>query len=319
MHKIAVFLNSDDNHQFKNRKEVFSMPGENKSAEEIKEVFREKVTNHIISAMKDETAVWQDISKAKTHMPVNPISQRYFQGSNAMLLMQRQHELWTTDPRWVQQNQIEKISGFINKGEKATVIETRSRDGKKGYTRYFNLSQMHPKNRLKPFGPLEIYDEKMDQCARAMLEHGNVFSLDSLMESKDAFFEISRNIYRLAYVMAHENTAVKEAVESRLQAIQGVNLEKKLKLPAERFLQECKKALLKNPDSKGFVVEAAKALLLEGSYSKSKIKGLITQYAPGAARDGGSKSSKYSEYVFAGIEKDAKFQKELKNAAMYVR
>jgi Domain of unknown function (DUF1738). len=288
------------------------MPEDIRLKQEIQEEFREKITTQFITAMQDRTAVWQDEKDIPLHMPVNPISEKYFQNANAMILLQRQHDLGTTDSRWVQQNQIERVNGFINKGEKATVIETKSKDGKTGYTRYFNFSQMHPKDKTKPFEPLEIYDKKMDQCASEMLDHSKVFTVDTLMESKDAFFEMARNVYRVAYVMAHENNAVKEAVENRIKAIQEISLEKKARIPSERFLQECKKALEKNPDSKGFVVEAAKALLLEGVYSKTKIKALITQHAPGAARDGESKSSKYSEYVFNGLEKDTKFQQAAK-------
>lgn len=290
------------------------MSEDSRSKQEIREDFREKITTQFITAMQENSAIWQNPKDTATHMPVNPISEKYFQNANAMILLQRQHDLGTTDSRWVQQSQIEKVNGFINKGEKATVIETKSKDGKTGYTRYFNFSQMHPKDQTKPFEPLEIYDKKMDQCASEMLEHSNVFTVDALMESKDAFFEMARNVYRVAYVMAHENSAVKEAVEARIKAIQEVNLDKKTRIPSERFLQECKKSLQRNPDSKGFVVEATKTLLLEGTYSKTKIKGLITQHAPGAARDGESKSSKYSEYIFAGLEKDTKFQQELKKA-----
>lgn len=281
--------------------------------EERRDVFRERITDEFISKIANGEAIWQ-VQEGPVHMPVNPISQKYFQGSNAMIFMQRQHELGTMDPRWVQQNQIEKFNGMIKKGEKATVIETVSQDGKRGFTRYFNLSQMFPKDRSKPFGPIEVYDAKMDKCAKIMLSYGNTFSVEKLAENKDAFFEVARNVSRLSYVMAHENEAVNEAVAGRLEAIQSADLNKKATLPAERFLQACRKALDARPESKGFVVEATKELLLEGVYSKSKIKALITQYAPESARDGSQKNSKYSEYVFARIEKDQNFQKEYKKA-----
>jgi hypothetical protein len=245
-------------------------------------------------------------------MPVNPTSTHYFQKHNAMILLQRQYELKTPDPRWVRLSQLKGLDAMVKKGERSTALETTDKNGVKGFSNYINLSQCHPVKE-KSFGSIEIYDLKEDAKAEMMLKH-NTLTLDKVLSSSDAFFDIADKAYVAAGLILKEQKEMHDSMQSRLDAIKAADLTKKPITAMGVFLQECKKNMEANPEKKNYVIEAAKAMLLNDNkkYSKAKIKEMITKYAPEAIHDNPAKGKKYSEFILDAIQKDVKFQKAYK-------
>ena len=277
-----------------------------------KEAYRAKLSTEIADKMKEQATVWQTPREVPAHMPVNPTSTHYFQKHNAMILLQRQYELKTPDPRWVRLSQLKGLDAMVKKGERSTALETTDKNGVKGFSNYINLSQCHPVKE-KSFGSIEIYDLKEDAKAEMMLKH-NTLTLDKVLSSSDAFFEIADKAYVAAGLILKEQQALRDSMQSRLDAIKAADLTKKPTTAMGVFLQECKKNMEANPEKKNYVIEAAKAMLLNDNkkYSKAKIKEMITKYAPEAIHDNPAKGKKYSEFILDVIQKDVKFQKAYK-------
>lgn len=62
------------------------------------------------------------------------------------------------------------------------------------------------------------------------------------------------------------------------------------------------------PESKGFVIEAAKKAFLQGM-TEATVKDLIQKYVPESVRD--SEKKNYSKFVLHVVKNDDKFQQKL--------
>lgn len=291
--------------------------------------FRTEKSAEFAEKMKAKAMVWSQPRKISIHMPVNPVPSangevHYFRSSNAMLLMQAAHDMGTTDPRWVERHQLEKYHIIPKKGEKSVSIEGRDASGNRGFAKYFNVSQCQ--GRLleaaaegKPavyakIPAAVIYDRKQDELAEMMLRHHTI-TLDAVQKSPNAFFEGAARAYTSAVMQSKE---MYKEMEDRKDFILNFDETQTKYKKDQAFLKRCKTGLELSPDKKDYVLNAAKAMLLDG-YKESDVKGLVTRYAPQAVKDRLSGNRKYSEYIIKTIQKDPKFVAEKKEKTAAAR
>lgn len=87
--------------------------------------YRKQVTERLIGMLESGTAPWQkpwDAGIAAMNRPHN-YNGRPYHGVNALLLWCTAIDKGYEDPRWLTFNQVNKLGGHVNKGEKAQVVE----------------------------------------------------------------------------------------------------------------------------------------------------------------------------------------------------
>lgn len=87
--------------------------------------YRKQVTERLIGMLESGTAPWQkpwDAGIAAMNRPHN-FNGRPYHGVNALMLWCTAIDKGYEDPRWLTFNQIKKLGGHVNKGEKAQVVE----------------------------------------------------------------------------------------------------------------------------------------------------------------------------------------------------
>ena len=309
--------------------EIAKQEERNAKFAEKDKAFRTEKSAEFAEKMQAKAMIWSQPRKVSVHMPVNPVPNakgevHYFRSSNAMLLMQAAHDMGTKDPRWVERHQLEKYNIIPKKGEKSVSIESRDAAGNKGFAKYFNVSQcqgrlLEPAKDGKPAVYAQIpaaivYDRKQDELAEMMLRHHTI-TLEDVRNSPDAFFQGAARAYTSAVLQSKE---MYKEMEDRKNFILNFD-ESQVKFKKDQaFLKRCKTGLELSPDKKDYVMNAAKAMLLDG-YKESDVKGLVTRYAPQAAKDRLSGNRKYSEYIIKTIQKDPKFTAEKKEKAAAAR
>lgn len=91
----------------------------------------EEVAEKLIEQLKQGTAPWQrpwSASRSRSWMPMNPLSDRRYQGLNLLQLLLQDRE----DPRWMSYRQAEALGAQVRKGEQGTRIRcprTARKDG----------------------------------------------------------------------------------------------------------------------------------------------------------------------------------------------
>lgn len=94
----------------------------NNNFEKQKE-YHKQVAEEIIAMLEKGTAPWQKPWDAATYkIPHNGVTNRRYQGMNALRLMYLAHERGYEDNRWMTFNQIKEQGGAVKKGEKGTII-----------------------------------------------------------------------------------------------------------------------------------------------------------------------------------------------------
>lgn len=87
--------------------------------------YRKEVTNRIIEMLESGDAPWQkpwDAGIGMINRPHN-FNGRPYHGTNALLLWYVASKNGYEDPRWLTFNQVKKLGGHVNKGEKAQIVE----------------------------------------------------------------------------------------------------------------------------------------------------------------------------------------------------
>ena len=87
--------------------------------------YRKEVTERLIGMLESGTAPWQkpwDAGIAAMNRPHN-FNGRPYHGVNALMLWCTAIDKGYEDPRWLTFNQVKKLGGHVNKGEKAQVVE----------------------------------------------------------------------------------------------------------------------------------------------------------------------------------------------------
>lgn len=87
--------------------------------------YRKEVTERLIGMLESGTAPWQkpwDAGIAAMNRPHN-FNGRPYHGVNALMLWCTAIDKGYEDPRWLTYNQVKKLSGYVNKGEKAQLVE----------------------------------------------------------------------------------------------------------------------------------------------------------------------------------------------------
>ena len=87
--------------------------------------YRKQVTERLIGMLESGTAPWQkpwDAGIAAMNRPHN-FNGRPYHGVNALMLWCTAIDKGYEDPRWLTFNQVKKLGGHIDKGEKAQVVE----------------------------------------------------------------------------------------------------------------------------------------------------------------------------------------------------
>ena len=87
--------------------------------------YRKEVTERLIGMLESGTAPWQkpwDAGIAAMNRPHN-FNGRPYHGVNALMLWCTAIDKGYDDPRWLTFNQVKKLGGHVNKGEKAQVVE----------------------------------------------------------------------------------------------------------------------------------------------------------------------------------------------------
>lgn len=87
--------------------------------------YRKEVTNKIIEMLESGDAPWQkpwDAGVGMINRPHN-FNGRPYHGTNALLLWYVASKNGYEDPRWLTFNQVKKLGGHVNKGEKAQIVE----------------------------------------------------------------------------------------------------------------------------------------------------------------------------------------------------
>ena len=87
--------------------------------------YRKEVTERIIDMLESGSAPWQkpwDAGVGRINRPHN-FNGRPYHGVNALLLWYTAQKNGYSDPRWLTYNQVKKLGGHVNKGEKAQIVE----------------------------------------------------------------------------------------------------------------------------------------------------------------------------------------------------
>ncbi len=97
---------------------------------------RQEVTDEIVAMLEKGTAPWQkpwDPTKANTALdgPRNAITGREYRGANSLYLTAKALSKGYEDPRWLTYKQANEAGAQVNKGEKATYIESWTFDEEK--------------------------------------------------------------------------------------------------------------------------------------------------------------------------------------------
>lgn len=95
-------------------------------AEEIKQDFRQQLTDKFVAALEEGRIPWQrpwNEVAIPLSTPINAITEKAYQGGNRLVLTLTQMDKSYTDPRWVTFNQAKILGGSVAKGEKGTQIE----------------------------------------------------------------------------------------------------------------------------------------------------------------------------------------------------
>ena len=283
------------------------------SYEERKAKYRADMTADVLTHMRAQDTAWQVKRELPAHMPVNPTTKHYFQ-KHALLLLEKMHELGTNDPRFVTQRQLEEIGGIVIKGQKSITLESTSKKGTKGFTKYFNYSQIFPAKDKPRFGAPEIYDKDTDRLAELMLQHNTVY-IDKLTQSNDAYFDCAASAYQAAVIMQKQEAKANDAKQQRLWAIMKADTTNP-KTAEDIFMAECRKERENGTDTvkgtikKDFVIKAVKNMLLKNIPEKD-VRAAVTAKAPEAAYDNvAGRNRKYEDFVMNAVHKDKKFQKD---------
>lgn len=87
--------------------------------------YRKEVTERLIGMLESGTAPWQkpwDVGIASMNRPHN-FNGRPYHGVNALMLWCTAIDKGYEDPRWLTFNQVKKLGGHVNRGEKAQLVE----------------------------------------------------------------------------------------------------------------------------------------------------------------------------------------------------
>lgn len=87
--------------------------------------YRKQVTERLIGMLESGTAPWQkpwDVGIAAMNRPHN-FNGRPYHGVNALMLWCTAIDKGYEDPRWLTFNQVKKLGGHVNKGEKSQLVE----------------------------------------------------------------------------------------------------------------------------------------------------------------------------------------------------
>lgn len=284
---------------------------------------RQKLSKEMADKATQGKAVWQLDKKDRPvmHLPVNPHSGNHYTGANAILLMQAQAELNTSDNRWVPAKVVYAMMNsnkdvYPKKGTKSISIVS---GGEK--TKMFNYSQLGG-NELT--NVIDLTDPK-NAYAEDMLAH-NTFDKVDLEKS---FWFTAKNVYQNTEKKFNAKEAMKtDYVEraaayegefnKRMDQIKAVKVSQKAPTgEAKRFIYYMAQAYQAAPERNDYVMKAARQGLIDGM-SKSHVKQYVTKFAPEAAKDP-AKTDKYSKYVMEAMDKDQSLQVELKSAKKAAR
>ena len=284
---------------------------------------RQKLSKEMADKAAQGKAVWQIDKKDRPvmHLPVNPHSGNHYTGANAILLMQAQAELNTSDNRWVPAKVVSAMMNskkdvYPKKGTKSISIVSGGEE-----TKMFNYSQLGGKELTNV---IDLTDAK-NAYAEDMLAH-NTFDKVDLEKS---FWITAKNVYQNTdkkfkaneakkTEYAEKSAAYEGDFNKRLDEIKAVDVSKKAPTSEpKRFIHYMAQAYQANPERNDYVMKAARQGLIDGM-TKSHVKQYVTKFAPEAAKDP-AKTDKYSNYVMGVMDKDQNLQAELKNAKTAAR
>ena len=301
------------------------------NADEAK--LRKEIGASMAGKVQRGAAVWQiPLEERRTlHLPVNPNTGNYFQSGTALQLMQAQHDMDTSDNRWISQAAINRMQKEgkdiqIRKGSAVQVVSNHKP------INMFNYSQLSGKDVPKPEST-PVFNHTKDAYGEAMLEYmaHKMSAKASSPETVTAenFFDLGRKAYARAEINAKQREAYRkdyaakaepylEEYGKRLDAIKAIDPEKFQPKEAEDYFMLAMSNSLRQGEEKKwrqgnyYVYDAVKASLLKKVPPK-KVAGFIEKLAPEAAKDPVKAelgSVPYSEFVMNKLKDDKEFQKQ---------